>query len=37
MPWEDLAFAVIRKTLFDYFVDLKKGTFSFHMGDIDKV
>ncbi len=34
VPWDDLAFPVIRKTLHDYFDDLKKGSFSFHMGDI---
>jgi ADP-ribose pyrophosphatase YjhB (NUDIX family) len=34
VPWEDLAFPVIRKTLQHYFEDLEKGAFSFHMGDI---
>ena len=34
VPWEDLAFPVILKTLQDYFDDMKKGTFSFHMSDI---
>jgi len=34
VPWNDLAFPVIQKTLEDYFSDLKKGSFSFHMEDI---
>ena len=34
VPWKDLAFPVIQKTLEDYFSDLKNGTFSFHMDDI---
>lgn len=34
VPWNDLAFPVILKTLQDYFDDLKKGSFSFHMEDI---
>jgi ADP-ribose pyrophosphatase YjhB (NUDIX family) len=34
VPWDDLAFPVIQKTLQHYFDDLKKGTFSFHMGHI---
>ena len=34
VPWKELAFPVIQKTLEDYFSDLKKGTFSFHMDDI---
>ena len=34
VPWEDLAFPVIQRTLQQYFDDLKEGTFSFHMEDI---
>jgi hypothetical protein len=34
MPWSELAFSAIQKTLQDYFDDLKKGIFSFHMDDI---
>ena len=34
VPWKELAFPVIQKTLEDYFSDLKKGSFSFHMDDI---
>ena len=34
VPWDDLAFPVIRKTLQHYFDDIKTGSFSFHMGDI---
>ena len=34
VPWKELAFPVIRKTLEDYFHDLNKGAFSFHMDDI---
>ena len=34
VPWNELAFSAIQKTLQDYFDDLEKGTFSFHMDDI---
>jgi len=34
VPWNELAFSAIQKTLQDYFDDLKKGAFSFHMDDI---
>ncbi len=34
VPWDDLAFPVIRKTLQHYFNDLKHGSFSFYMDDI---
>ena len=34
LPWDDLAFPVIRKTLQHYFDDLKNGVFSLHIGDI---
>jgi hypothetical protein len=35
IPWEDLAFSVIRKTLRRYFADRRNGTFPFHMGDVE--
>jgi len=35
MPWEDLAFSVIRETLRRYFADRRNGTFPFHMGDVE--
>lgn len=34
VPWKELAFSAIHKTLQDYFDDLGKGRFSFHMDDI---
>ncbi len=34
VPWDELAFPVIQKTLRLYFNDLKTGSFHFHMGDI---
>jgi len=34
IPWDDLAFTVMRETLTRYFQDRKQGGFSFHMGDI---
>jgi ADP-ribose pyrophosphatase YjhB (NUDIX family) len=34
VPWKELAFSAIHKTLQDYFDDLEKGRFSFHMDDI---
>jgi ADP-ribose pyrophosphatase YjhB (NUDIX family) len=34
IPWNDLAFNVIRETLVRYFEDRSKGSFPFHMGDI---
>jgi hypothetical protein len=34
VPWDDLAFTVIRETLTRYFQDRERGIFSFHMGDI---
>ena len=35
VPWNEIAFPVISKTLQDYFNDLDKGLFSLHMGDIE--
>ena len=34
IPWEEMAFAVVRETLRFYFNDRKSGVFPFHMGDI---
>ncbi len=34
IPWDELAFTVMRETLIRYFQDRKQGAFSFHMGDI---
>ena len=34
IPWENIAFPVIRETLVRYFKDRETGYFSFHMGDI---
>ena len=34
VPWDDLAFPVIRETLKAYFEDRSKGLFLFHIGDI---
>ena len=34
IPWSELAFSVIRETLYAYFKDRLNGIFSFHMGDI---
>ena len=34
IPWEEMAFTVIRETLELYLSDRQKGRFSFHMGDI---
>ena len=34
IPWDDLAFTVIREVLRQYVKDLPKGIFTFHIGDI---
>lgn len=34
IPWEEISFKVIKKTLTHFFIDRRKGKFSFHMGDI---
>jgi len=34
MPWDQIAFTVIEKTLRQYFKDKPTGLFPFHMGDI---
>ncbi len=36
VPWDDLAFPVIRETLRLYFEDRSRGRFGFHMGDIHR-
>ena len=35
IPWDDIAFAAIKKTLRQYFEDRTKGKFSFHVGTIE--
>lgn len=34
IPWEELAFPVVRETLIRYYQDRRSGTFQMHMGDI---
>lgn len=34
IPWDQLAFSVVRRTLSVYYQDLADGRFRFHMGDI---
>lgn len=34
IPWNDLAFTVMRETLTRYFKDRARGEFSFHIGDV---
>jgi ADP-ribose pyrophosphatase YjhB (NUDIX family) len=34
IPWDDLAFRVIKETLLHYFKDRPTGLFPFHVGDI---
>ena len=34
IPWDQIAFSVIRETLRRYFKDRETDDFSFHMGDI---
>ena len=36
VPWEKIAFPVIRETLRLYFADRARGRFEFHMGDIGR-
>ncbi len=36
IPWNDLAFVVVEKTLRHYFNDRKMGTFPLHQEDIQK-
>jgi ADP-ribose pyrophosphatase YjhB (NUDIX family) len=37
IPWEEIAFQVIRETLIQYYMDRRTGRFPFHMGDIPKI
>jgi hypothetical protein len=34
IPWDEMAFPVIRKVLHQYFKDVSKERFNFHIGDI---
>ena len=34
IPWEEMAFTVVRETLQHYFADRQTGTFTLHVGDI---
>lgn len=34
IPWDEIAFLTIEKTLRQYFEDKRKGEFAFHMGDV---
>ena len=36
IPWEEISFTVIEKTLEYFFIDKNKGHFSFHMGEISQ-
>ena len=35
IPWDDLAFRTVRETLVHYFDDRRKGSFGFHVLDVD--
>jgi len=37
LPWDDLAFATVRKTLRHYFRDARRGEFHFHMGTVEPI
>ncbi len=37
IPWEQIAFATVRKTLTQYYDDRRQGEFRFHMGTIEQV
>jgi hypothetical protein len=34
IPWDEIAFTVISKTLTNYYTDRRGGAFPFHIGDI---
>jgi hypothetical protein len=34
IPWDEIAFLTIEKTLRQYFEDKRKGHFEFHTGDV---
>lgn len=36
IPWEELAFAVVRETLIQYCADRARGAFRLHLGDITR-
>lgn len=36
IPWEEIAFLTIEKTLRQYFDDRRKGQFEFHIGDVER-
>ncbi|MDR3392096.1 MAG: NUDIX hydrolase [Sulfuriferula sp.] len=36
IPWDEIAFLTIEKTLRQYFEDRRKGEFGFHIGDIER-
>lgn len=35
VPWEEIAFITVRRTLRRYFDDLRAGSFTFHMGTVE--
>jgi hypothetical protein len=37
IPWDELAFPVVRKTLALYFADRKAGAYRLKLGDIERV
>ena len=37
IPWQKIAFRVIKETLIQYFKDRRNGRFPFYMGDIQKI
>lgn len=37
IPWDDIAFAVVKKTLENYFTDRRAGQFPLHTGTIERV
>jgi hypothetical protein len=36
IPWDEIAFLTIEKTLRQYFADRRAGKFEFHIGDVAK-
>lgn len=36
IPWDEIAFLTIEKTLRQYFEDRRKGEFGFHIGDVER-
>jgi hypothetical protein len=35
IPWDEIAFITVRRTLHHYFDDRRRGEFQFHMGTIE--